>query len=85
MDYAYLGGERNGGKRGRGSAGKTPIAAAVETTPERKPIHLKLRRMKDFRRTEIATLAKRIFDPTRTVVSDGLGRIVGVTNAWCVH
>src|SRR5262252_3447555 len=38
IDDAYLGGERNGGKRGRGSPGKTPIVAAVETTPEGKPI-----------------------------------------------
>jgi transposase-like protein len=34
MDDAYLGGERSGGKRGRGAPGKTPIIAAVETTPE---------------------------------------------------
>src|SRR3954469_16666226 len=31
IDDAYLGGERPGGKRGRGAAGKTPIVAAVET------------------------------------------------------
>ena len=37
IDDAYLGGERNGGMRGRGSPGKTPIVAAVETTPEGKP------------------------------------------------
>ena len=37
IDDAYLGGERNGGKRGRGSPGKTPIVAAVETTPQGKP------------------------------------------------
>src|SRR6202022_1031038 len=41
IDDAYLGGERNGGKRGRGSPGKTPIVVAVETTPEGKPIRLK--------------------------------------------
>ena len=46
IDDAYLGGERNGGKRGRGSPGKTPIVAAVETTPQGKPIRLKLRRVK---------------------------------------
>ena len=33
-DSAYLGGERLGGKSGRGAPGKTPIVAAVETTPE---------------------------------------------------
>jgi hypothetical protein len=30
IDDAYLGGERNGGKRGRGSPGKTPIAGRME-------------------------------------------------------
>src|ERR1700682_5052457 len=68
IDDAYLGGERNGGKRGRGSPGKTPIVAAVETTPEGKPIRLKLRRVKGFRRAEIATLAQRNFHPASTVV-----------------
>src|SRR5829696_649688 len=37
VDDAYLGGERPGGERGRGAAGKTPVVAAVETTAERKP------------------------------------------------
>jgi hypothetical protein len=31
IDDAYLGGERHGGKRGRGAPGKTPFIAAVET------------------------------------------------------
>ena len=34
IDDAYLGGERSGGKRGRGAPGKTPFVAAVETTTE---------------------------------------------------
>ena len=41
VDDAYLGGERPGGKRGRGAAGKTPVVAAVETTAERKPRRLR--------------------------------------------
>src|SRR4029450_10941345 len=48
MDDAYLGGERSGGKRGRGSPGKTPFLAAVETTPEGKPVRLKLCRVPSF-------------------------------------
>jgi hypothetical protein len=48
IDDAYLGGERNGGKRGRGSPGKMPFVAAVETTPEGRPIRLKLRRVRGF-------------------------------------
>ena len=34
MDDAYLGGARSGGKRGRGSPGKVPFVAAVETTSD---------------------------------------------------
>ena len=34
IDDAYLGGERTGGKRGRGSKNKVPFIAAVQTTPE---------------------------------------------------
>jgi transposase-like protein len=34
IDDAYIGGERSGGKRGRGAAGKTPFVAAVETMPD---------------------------------------------------
>ena len=37
VDDAHLGGERPGGERGRGAAGKTPFVAAVETTAERSP------------------------------------------------
>jgi hypothetical protein len=48
LDDAYLGGERTGGKRGRGAPGKTPFVAAVETTPEGKPVRLQLRRVASF-------------------------------------
>ena len=85
IDDAYLGGERHGGKRGRGSPGKTPIVAAVETTLEGKPIRLKLRRVKGFRRTDIVSLAKRNFDPDSTVVSDGLRCFRAVLEAGCTH
>ncbi|MEX3612139.1 MAG: IS1595 family transposase [Burkholderia sp.] len=32
FDDAYLGGERSGGKAGRGAPGKTPFVAAVQTS-----------------------------------------------------
>jgi transposase-like protein len=85
VDDAYLGGERNGGKRGRGSPGKTPIVAAVETTPQGQPIRLKLRRVKGFRCAEITALARHNFKPTSTVVTDGLRCFTGVAKAGCVH
>jgi len=85
IDDAYLGGERHGGKRGRGSAGKTPFVAAVETTAEGKPIRLKLRRVRGFRRTDIVTMAKRDFEPASIVLSDGLRCFNGVLDAGCTH
>jgi len=85
IDDAYLGGERNGGKRGRGSPGKIPFVAAVETTPQGQPVRLKLRRVRGFRRAEIAALATRNFAPASTVVSDGLRCFTGVGSAGCVH
>ena len=36
IDDAYVGGEKC--KRGRGAAGKTPFVAAVETSPEGRPM-----------------------------------------------
>jgi transposase-like protein len=85
LDDAYLGGERTGGKRGRGAPGKTPFVAAVETTPEGKPVRLKLRRVASFCSHSISTFAKRSLDPTCEVVSDGLACFGAVTKAGCAH
>ena len=85
VDDAYLGGERSGGKRGRGAAGKTPFVAAVETTAERKPRRLRLTVVKGFRKKEIATLAKRDFAAGSNVVSDGLSCWTAVGEAGCDH
>src|SRR4051812_18793673 len=85
VDDAYLGGERSGGKRGRGAAGKTLFVAAVETTPERKPRRLRLAVVKGFRKKEIATLAKRDLAPGSDVVSDGLSCWAAVGEAGCDH
>ena len=60
MDDAYLGGERSGGKRGRGSPGKTPIVAAVETTEDGKAHRVKLRRVRRFTKKNIKKITGRI-------------------------
>jgi len=85
IDDAYLGGERSGGKRGRGAPGKTPFVAAVETTPEGRPVRLKLGRVTSFCSASISGFAKRSLDPACTVVSDGLQCFAGVTEAGCTH
>ena len=43
IDDAYLGGERSGGKTGRGSENKVPFVAAVQTTPDGQPQFVCLR------------------------------------------
>jgi len=85
LDDAYLGGERSGGKRGRGAAGKMPIVAAVETTPERKPRRIKLTVVKGFRKKEVEKLAKRDLAAGSNVVSDGLSCWPAVAKAGCAH
>jgi transposase-like protein len=85
IDDAYLGGERPGGKRGRGAAGKTPFVAAVETTPERKPRRLRLSVVKGFRKKEVEKIAKRDFAAGTDVVSDGLSCWPAVEKAGCSH
>jgi transposase-like protein len=85
IDDAHLGGERPGGRRGRGAAGKTPIVAAVETSADRKPRRLRLSVVKGFRKKEVERLAKRDLAAGATVVSDGLPCWPAVEKAGCSH
>ena len=73
IDDAYLGGERTGGKVGRGSENKVPFIAAVQTTPDGQPQFACLRQQ-PFTSEEVAVFAARSIAPSATVVSDGL---------WC--
>jgi hypothetical protein len=84
-DDAYLDGERPGGKRGRGAAGKTPVVAAVETTAARRPKKLKLLTVKGFRKQEVAKLARQHLQAGSNVVSDGLSCWTAVASAGCRH
>jgi transposase-like protein len=85
VDDAYVGGERSGGKRGRGRAGKTPFVAAVETTSDGKPVRVKFSRVAGFRRVSIKRWAVQHLRPTGTVYSDGLKAFRGIADAGCTH
>ena len=85
VDDAYLGGERSGGKRGRGAAGKQPFVAAVETTADRKPRRLRLNLVKGFRKREVERIARRDLAPGSNIVSDGLSCWPAVAKAGCQH
>jgi len=73
IDDAYLGGERSGGKRGRGSENKVPFIAAVQTTQTGQPQFVCLRQQ-PHTAEEVAIFAARSIAPSATVLSDGL---------WC--
>ena len=85
MDDADLGGERSGGKRGRGAPGKRPFVAAVSTTPEGKPSKVKLRRVKRFTKKAIKALAEKTLDLGAQVYTDGLGCFTGIAAAGATH
>ena len=85
LDDAYWGGERHGGKRGRGAPGKTPFVAAVELNREGRPTRMRLSRVGGFRSEELAAWAKCHLEPGTVVVSDGLACFAAVQCAGCFH
>ncbi|WP_029314479.1 IS1595 family transposase [Acidiphilium angustum] len=85
IDDAVLGGERLGGKRGRGAPGERPFVAAVETSDDGKPVRLKLPRVGEFTGQAISRFWLHSLDLSCTVVSDGLACFHRVTDAGCQH
>ena len=85
VDDAYLGGERSGGKAGRGSENKVPFVAAVSLSDEGHPLRVKLSPVPGFTLKAIATWASTHLAPGSIVCSDGLACFSAVTEAGCVH
>ena len=85
VDDAYLGGERTGGKVGRGSENKTPFIAAVATTDSGAPRHVKLSPVSGFTSKAVADWAQCSLAPGAKVISDGLACFAAVTQAHCTH
>lgn len=84
IDDAYLGGERSGGKSGRGSENKVPFVAAVQTTPAGQP-ELVCLRQQPFTTEAMAMFAASSIAPSATVVSDGLWCFGGVQIVGAEH
>lgn len=79
IDDAYLGGERTGGRRGRGSENKVPFVAAVETNKKGHPTCIRLDRVASFKEKDIQAWAKAALATSAMVISDGLWGFQGVT------
>lgn len=71
IDDAYLGGERAGGKPGRGSENKIPFVAAVQTTESGQPQFICLS-LQPFTKEAMQTFFARSLLLPLTLVSDGL-------------
>ena len=85
LDDAYLGGERAGGKPGRGSENKVPFVAAVSLNKHGHPMYLKLNLVRGFTRDSISKWAQASLDPAARVISDGLSCFAAIVDAGCLH
>lgn len=85
VDDAYLGGERSGGKVGRGSENKRPFVAAVSLSEDGRPLRVRLTPVPSFTLKSIAAWAKNHLAPNSAVFSDGLACFGAVTEAGCSH
>jgi transposase-like protein len=84
VDDAFWGGERRGGKRGRGAAGKTPFVAAVACSPDGRPLRLRMTPVKGFSSTAIKQWAQAHLATDSAVISDGLPCFRAIV-AVCPH
>jgi len=80
IDDAYLGGERNGGKRGRGSENKRPFVIAVATDERDRPGYAVIEPVDGFTKAAITEWAERRLQPGAEVYSDGLGAFTAVAD-----
>ena len=85
LDDAYLGGERAGGKAGRGSENKVPFVAAVSVDSKGHPLYAKFNLVSGFTSKAISKWAAASLMPGTLVTSDGLACFAAVADAGCVH
>lgn len=71
IDDAYLGGERTGGKAGRGSENKVPFVAAVEMKDGR-PQRVRFDRVDAFSFKALTHWSRQAVAPGSSITSDGL-------------
>ena len=84
IDDAYLGGEVQGGRAGRGSPNKVPFVAAVQTTESGQPVLMCLSQ-RPFTKASIQAFAEKSLAAPATLVSDGLGCFKVVQGMGILH
>ena len=84
IDDAYLGGEIQGGKAGRGSPNKAPFVAAVQTTESGQAVLMCLS-LRPFTKAPIEEFVERSLAAPATLVSDGLACFTAVRGKGIAH
>lgn len=85
VDDAYLGGERNGGKSGRGSENKRPLVIGVSTNEAGHPRYAVITPVSGFTKVALTDWAQRHLQPEIDVFSDGLGAFRAVVDLGHAH
>jgi len=84
IDDAYLGGEVQGARSGRGSPNKVPFVAAVQTTESGEPMLMCLSQ-RPFTKESVKAFAEKSLAAPATLVSDGLGCFTAVRGTGILH
>lgn len=85
IDDAYLGGERTGGKVGRGAEGKVPFIAAVQTTEEGHPLYVRLDPVASFSKPKLQAWGDRFLTAETVAISDGLNCFTALASVIARH
>jgi hypothetical protein len=85
LDDAYLGGELNGGKAGRGSQNKVPFVIAVEVSDQGHPRQAVITPVSGFTLKALSEWTQAHLRPDTDVFSDGLGAFRAVIEAGHAH
>jgi hypothetical protein len=84
VDDAYWGGERRGGKCGRGAEGKTRFVADVACSTDGRPLAMRMTPIKSFSSDTIDRWASIHLAPEAEVTSDGLACFRAIVET-CPH
>ena len=85
MDDAYFGGERPGGRAGRGSENKVPFVAAISLNTAEHTISAKISPATGFTSEALADWARRHLSSSCSVLSDDFACFRSVVAAGCSH
>ena len=82
---AYLGGERAGGKPGRGSENKGPIVAAISLRNTGRPLYVEVTQVPGFTSDAILKWTRSNLAPRTALLSYGMSGFAASTDAHCTH